>query len=83
MSTDLDVEIRANLESRRGDWPKIAQTAQVSHSWISQFVRGKIPNPGYETLKRLNSALSDKPAARSAQNHPGQRATDRPQVKAA
>jgi transcriptional regulator with XRE-family HTH domain len=57
MTTDLDVEIRASLERRRGDWQKIADRAAVSHSWISQFVRGKIPNPGYATLKRLQACL--------------------------
>jgi len=56
MSTDLDVEIRAGLEQRRGDWQRIADRAEVSHSWISQFVRGKIPNPGIETLKRIRAA---------------------------
>jgi len=59
MSTDLDVEVRAELEARRGDWSRIAERAGVSHSWISQFVRRKIPNPGFETLKRLHAALTD------------------------
>lgn len=63
--TELDTEVRAGLERRRGDWPRIAQSASVSHSWISQFVRGKIPNPGYATLKRLHSALGD--ASQTAQ----------------
>lgn len=62
MSTDLDVEVRTRLEARRGEWPGIADRARVSHSWISQFVRGKIPNPGYETLKRLHAALESERA---------------------
>jgi transcriptional regulator with XRE-family HTH domain len=57
---ELDTEVRAGLERHRGDWPRIAQSASVSHSWISQFVRGKIPNPGYATLKRLHSALDER-----------------------
>lgn len=58
MSTTLDIEVRAALEKRRGDWPRIAESADVSHSWISQFCRGKIPNPGFETLKKLHATLN-------------------------
>lgn len=57
MSTELDTEVRAALERRRGDWKVIAERAKVSHSWISQFVRQKIPNPGYATLCRLHALL--------------------------
>ena len=57
MSTQLDIEVRQALENRRGDWPQIALKADVSHSWISQFVRNKIPNPGFATLKRLHDEL--------------------------
>lgn len=66
MNTDLDEVVRTGLESRRGDWPKIAEKAQVSHSWISQFVRRKIPNPGFETLKKLHSALAEPAATEGA-----------------
>lgn len=57
MSNTLDVEVRAELDRRRGDWQQIAVAAGVSHSWISQFVRHKIHNPGYVTLKRLYAVL--------------------------
>jgi transcriptional regulator with XRE-family HTH domain len=58
MSTPLDVEVRALLEQRRGDWQRVADKAKVSHSWISQFVRNKIPNPGYATLIKLKAHLT-------------------------
>ena len=57
MKTQLDSKVRAALEARRGDWPAIAQRAGVSHSWLSQFVRGLIPNPGIETLRAVAAAL--------------------------
>lgn len=57
MTTDLDAEVRRQLEERRGSWPAIAVEAGISHSWISQFVRGRIPNPGYVTLKDLHAVL--------------------------
>ena len=57
---DLDAEVRRQLEERRGRWPTIAVEAGISHSWISQFVRHRIPNPGYATLCKLQDALEDK-----------------------
>lgn len=63
MTPELDTEVRAMLEQRRGDWKRIAADAEVSHSWISQFVRGLIPNPGYATLKKLREHLATKAAA--------------------
>lgn len=59
MSTDLDVQVRRLLEARRGDWGSIASAADVSHSWISQFVRGLIPNPGFNTLRKLHTHLTE------------------------
>lgn len=66
MTTDLDAEVRRQLEQRRGIWPVIAIEAGISHSWISQFVRGRIPNPGYQTLKKLHSALKNTDPTREA-----------------
>lgn len=63
MSTDLDAVVREALDQRRGDWKRISEAADVSHSWISQFVRGKIPNPGYATLKRIHAELIGQPGA--------------------
>lgn len=66
MSTELDAVVREALEQRRGDWKRISEAADVSHSWISQFVRGKIPNPGYATLKRIHAELLGQPATPAA-----------------
>jgi len=57
MSTNLDVELRRALEKRRGDWTAIASQSGVSYSWLSKFANGHIPNPGYETLKKLHAAI--------------------------
>ena len=59
----LDADVRSLLEERRGNWADIAKSAEVSHSWLSKFVRGKIPNPGYATLKRLHETLTEKAGA--------------------
>lgn len=57
MNTPLDQDVRSRLLARRGEWPAIAALSGVSHSWISKFVRGQIPNPGYTTLTRLGACL--------------------------
>jgi transcriptional regulator with XRE-family HTH domain len=58
MENRLDEQIKALLADRKGEWPQIAREAEVSHSWLSQFVRGKIGNPGYRTLVRLHGVLA-------------------------
>ncbi|SHT51348.1 Uncharacterised protein [Mycobacteroides abscessus subsp. abscessus] len=57
MHTPLDQSVRNLLLARRGEWADIANSSQVSHSWMSKFVNGHIPNPGYATLSRLAASL--------------------------
>lgn len=61
MSTGLDTQVLETLEQRRGDWKRIADGSGVSYSWISQFARGRIPNPGYATLTKLREYLKSAP----------------------
>lgn len=63
---ELDIEVRDLLEERRGEWPTIAKEARISHSWISQFMRGRIPNPGYATLRDLRAYLRAGEATRES-----------------
>lgn len=53
----LDTELRLQLRALRGEWPGIAKHADVSLSWMSQFARGLIPNPGIQTLRQLAVAI--------------------------
>ena len=57
MNASLDTELLCLLNERKGDWQRVARTAGVSYSWLTKFAQGRIPNPGYMTLKRLHSAL--------------------------
>ncbi len=57
MDTSLDIKVRAALEARRGEWRQIAAASGVSYSWISQFMRDKIDNPGLQTLRSIAKAL--------------------------
>jgi transcriptional regulator with XRE-family HTH domain len=58
--TRLDDEVREMLLKHRGDWRRIADEAGISRSWISQFCRHLIPNPGYVTLTKLRAVLVPK-----------------------
>lgn len=58
---NLDEEVRRLLDLHRGQWKHIPAETGVSYSWLSKFMRGKIANPGYVTLKRLHTLLDDRP----------------------
>ncbi len=62
MNTSLDVDVRAGLEAKRGDWRSIATASGVSYSWLSKFVNRRIPNPGFATLKAIHVVLTSKSA---------------------
>jgi transcriptional regulator with XRE-family HTH domain len=61
MKPNLDDEVLALLQARKGDWQRVASDAQVSYSWLSKFANGHIGNPGYGTLIRLRACLQDAP----------------------
>lgn len=60
MGPNLDMELRAKLADRKGDWPAIAKRAQLSYSWLCKFAVGRIPNPGYDSLKKLSAAIAER-----------------------
>jgi len=54
--TNLDVIVRDMLEARRGHWLQVAKKSGVSRSWFTQFMNGKFPNPGIDTLRKIYEA---------------------------
>ena len=54
---DLAQEVRHLLNLHRGQWKAIAPSSGVSYSWLSKFARGCIENPGYATLRRVQTLL--------------------------
>ena len=58
MSHLFDSQVKALLVRRRGDWAEIAAGSGVSYSWLSKFVNGRIPNPGFATLCKLHDYLA-------------------------
>ena len=57
MEIPIDTEVRTILEKRRGDWQAISDESKISHSWLSKFVNGHIPNPGLTTLRKVRGAI--------------------------
>ena len=58
MSTNLDEMVLQLLKDRKGDWLAVAERSGVSYSWLSKFVNGHIPNPGFATLTKLHQSLT-------------------------
>lgn len=54
----IESTLRSRLIARKGEWAAIAQASGVSHSWISKFVNGHIPNPGLQTLTSIDACLN-------------------------
>lgn len=59
MSTNLDQEVLALLNTRKGEWQAVAAASGVSYSWLSKFANGHIENPGYQTLLKLRESLTN------------------------
>jgi hypothetical protein len=57
MSEPLDIAVKDLLVKHKGHWQTVVDEAKVSHSWLSKFVNGHIPNPGYPQLKRVHDCL--------------------------
>lgn len=41
------------LESRRGEWPLIAQETGIDYQWLSKFAQGKFNDPGVSRVEKL------------------------------
>lgn len=52
-------DVAKKLNERRGSWPEFAQAANVSYSWICKISSKRIPNPGYNTLLKLQTVLEN------------------------
>jgi transcriptional regulator with XRE-family HTH domain len=58
MNTNLDQEVLALLNARKGEWQAVAAASGVSYSWLSKFANGHIDNPGFQTLTKLRDSLT-------------------------
>ena len=54
---ELLEQTREMLAKCKGRWPEVAERAEVSHPWISKFMRGKIPNSGIMTLDAVDDVV--------------------------
>lgn len=73
---DLLKQILTELNSRKGDWPKIATDNEVSYSWLTKLAQGKIPNPGINTIIRLYDYLFPNSVGEERRRSPGRRVVD-------
>lgn len=51
--------IPALLLEKRGQWSAIARRAGVNFYTVQRIAKGKTPNPGYETLRKIANALEN------------------------
>ena len=52
-------KLKKELNSRKGEWAKIADYSGLSYSWLSKFNCGDIKNPTCDSLTRLGTALDN------------------------
>lgn len=50
---DLLIDTQQMVELDKGHWPETAKATKVSLNWFSKFARGKIENPGIQTVRRV------------------------------
>ena len=46
------------LLEKRGQWSEIARKAGVNFYTVQRIARGKTPNPGVETMRKIARALN-------------------------
>lgn len=54
------------LESRKGDWPRIAKSMEPEswksyYSWLTKFARKRIPDPSVNKVQRLADYFGQHP----------------------
>lgn len=54
-------QVRASLQSRKGDWPAICAATGLSYWWLTKFAQGRIREPGLSKIERLQSYISAHP----------------------
>lgn len=56
--TDTIHRLRDELGRRRGTWREVCEGADLNYWWLIKFAQGRIKNPGYEKIQRLDQFLS-------------------------
>ena len=70
MAKRLDAQMREFLDGERGEWPRIAEAADVSYSWLTKFAIGQIPRPGYAALVRLQEVQKQRKKGKAKEKVP-------------
>jgi len=51
--SEIDEYVRNHLRRQSKRWQEVAISSGVSYEWIRRFMKGAIPNPGINTLRKL------------------------------
>lgn len=57
---DMLNKVAEALQARKGDWKQIAEDSGVSYSWLTKFAQGRIQNPAYNAIVKLDKVLGKK-----------------------
>lgn len=63
MDKSLD-ELRDALRLCKGRWHRVCEGSGLDYSWLTKFAQGRIKNPGYEKVQRLDRYLAENGAGR-------------------
>lgn len=63
---DTSSQMRASLQSRRGDWPTLCKATGLSYWWVTKFAQGRIREPGLSKIERLQRYIADNPLPAAA-----------------
>lgn len=61
IQTDMLGWVMQEMEARRGQWPQIAEDADVDYSWLTKVMQGNIYDPGTRRLQALANYLQGLP----------------------
>lgn len=57
----LVTSIRNELAVRKGYWPSICRSTNISYWWLTKFAQGRINNPGVLKLEKLEEHFKANP----------------------
>lgn len=58
MDNTIEV-LQAALQARRGTWAQVCEDTGLNYWWLMKFAQGRISNPGYDKVQRLQAYLAD------------------------
>ncbi|WP_018869527.1 hypothetical protein [Thioalkalivibrio sp. ALgr3] len=57
MDTTIE-QLQASLRDCRGTWAQVCEDTGLNYWWLMKFAQGRISNPGYDKVQRLQRYFS-------------------------